>query len=133
MANYFDGNKSEAKRILDEFIMKSLVDNHWNQESDYNSMSDKYSATGTNLYALLTIGGAKESDVKGIVQWLMNNRGGYEGLWGSTRQSAQILFALIKYIQTYDELNPDLKYELILNGDALVKGNASSSRIFKRD
>ena len=61
----------------------------------------------------------------------MNNRGGYEGLWGSTRQSAQILFALIKYIQTYDELNPDLKYELILNGDALVKGNASSSKFSK--
>lgn len=131
LANYFNGNISEAKRIRDDFFMKKMVDNHWNQEAAYNSMSDKYSATGTNLYALLTIGGAKESDVKGIVQWLMNNRGGYEGLWGSTRQSAQILFALIKYIQTYDELNPDLKYELVLNGEKLVGGTAGNAKFSK--
>ncbi|MBI4994646.1 hypothetical protein HZC21_03310 [Candidatus Peregrinibacteria bacterium] len=130
LANHFNGNESEAKRIRDEFIMKSFANNHWKQESDYNSMSDEYSATGTNLYVLLTMG-AKESEIKGIVQWLMNNRGGYEGLWGSTRQSAQILFALLKYIQTYDELNPDLKYELILNGEQLVKGAASSSKFSK--
>lgn len=131
LANYFNGNKNEAKRIKNDFLMKKMVNNHWEQEFDYKSMGDKYSATGTNLYALLTIGGVKESDVRGIVQWLMNNRNGYEGLWGSTRQSAQILFALMKYIKTYDELSPDLKYELVLNGENLAKGEAGSSKFSK--
>lgn len=132
LVHYFNNNKNEAKRIVENYILPKLTNNHWEQTNDYNSMTDSYSATGVNLFALLTIGGADESTVKEIVVWLMNHRQGYEGLWGSTRQSSQILFALIKYIQTYNEFDPELNYTIELNGNELSEGKIVNSKFSKK-
>lgn len=136
LTHHFNGNTKEAKRVVSEYILKTLKDHHWEQEGAMRdghdlSMADKYLATGVNLSALLTIGGAEESEIKGIVQWLMNHRVGYHGLWGSTRQSSQILFALIKYIQKYDEFDPDFEYTVTLNGGELSKGRARDNKFSK--
>ncbi len=137
LAHHFNGNKEEAKRIVKDYILKKLEDSHWEQPDNlYDghdlSMGDKYLATGVNLSALLTIGGAEESEIREIVQWLMTHRNGYEGLWGSTRQSSQVLFALLKFVQKYNEFDPNFDYVLTLGGEKLFDGKANGKNFSKK-
>ncbi len=130
LAHHYNGDAKEAKRLVQDFILKKLTDHHWEQPDNlYDghdlSMGDKYMATGVNLSALLTIGGAQESEIREIVQWLMTHRFGYEGLWGSTRQSSQVLFALLKFIQKYNEFDPNYSYDLVVNGKKLAQGSVT--------
>lgn len=137
LAHHYNGDKKEAERIAKDFILKKLADHHWEQPDNlYDghdlSMGDKYLATGVNLSALLTIGGAEESEIREIVQWLMTHRNGYEGLWGSTRQSSQVLFALLKFVQKYNEFDPDFDYSVVLGGKKLSDGKASGKNFSKK-
>lgn len=137
LTHYFNGNLKEAKRVVTEFLMKDFADDHWEQaDNSYDghdmSMSDKYMATGVNLSALMTIGGATDSQIKSIVKWLMDHRNGYEGLWGSTRQSSQVLFALTKYITKYNELAPNFSYKVAFNGGKLAAGRVSNAKFKKK-
>ena len=135
---YFNkGNKKEARRIVDAYIIPQMENNHWEQPDDLKdghdmTMADKYLATGVNLSALMQIGGADEAQIKGIVQWLMGNRSGYEGLWGSTRQSSQVLFALLTFIQKYQEFNPEFRYTLALNGKEIDSGRVAKAGFNKK-
>lgn len=129
---HYNGEETEAKRIMNEYILPKMKDNnHFDQKEDYESMSDKYKATGVNLLAMIEIGADKQQ-IRNVVKWLMDNRRGYEGLWGSTRQSSQILMALIKYIEKYDELNPDSSYEVILNGQKIASDYISDAKYNKK-
>lgn len=137
LTNYNHGLKKEARRIVDSYIMPQLKNNHWEQADDLKdghdrSMSDKYLATGVNLQALMQIGGADEAKIKGIVQWLMQNRNGYEGLWGSTRQSSQVLFALLAFVEKYQELAPNFSYTVELNGKELDSGRVTRANFNKK-
>ncbi|MBI2639000.1 hypothetical protein HYW83_05420 [Candidatus Peregrinibacteria bacterium] len=137
LAHHYNGNKEEAQRIVKDYILKKLEDSHWEQPDNlYDghdlSMGDKYLATGVNLSALLTIGGAQESEIREIVQWLMTHRNGYEGLWGSTRQSSQVLFALLKFIQKYNEFDPNFDYAITLGNEKLFDGKANGKNFSKK-
>lgn len=125
---YYNGNLEKARIVLDKILSQLQVD-HWEMPKDWEnweSLKDRYSATGVNLLALLKID-EKNAVVPKIVQWLMHNRMGYEGLWGSTRQSIQILLALVEYIKKTDELNPDFVYDVFLNGE-LIKNDQVKDR-----
>lgn len=125
-----NGNHDLAKRVMDK-ILENLKTDHWELTENFNdwhgSMRDKYSATGVNLLALMKIDPGHNAKQQ-IVQWLMNNRNGYDGLWGSTRQSMQILFALIEYLKTTDELKPNFTYQILLNGELLKKDTITDGK-----
>lgn len=114
---YNIGKTEEAHQVLAQ-IKALQVDHHWQMEENFDyhgALKDTYSATGVNLLALLTIEGNVE-EARPIIQWLMANRSGYEGLWGSTRQSAQILLALIRFVDMSQELSQLPTYGVTING-----------------
>lgn len=123
------GDTVKAKAVLSK-ILGEMKNNYWEMpdSSDYHgALKDKYSATGVNLLALIRIN-YNEKKASEIAQWLMNNRLGYEGLWGSTRQSTQILYALIEYLKKTAELKPNYSYDIYLNGDLLKSAKIINSR-----
>lgn len=123
------GDTIKAKAVLAK-IMGEMTDNHWDVPDNFDyhgALKDKYSATGVNLLALVKIN-FNEKNASGIAQWLMNNRAGYEGLWGSTRQSSQILYALIEYLKKTSELKPNYVYDIYLNGNLLKSAKINNSR-----
>ncbi len=124
-------HKSSAKKLIEEDLLPRMKNNHWEVETDYNSMSDTYSTTGVALRALLEVGGSDQETMQGIVEWLMQNRNGYEGLWGSTRQSSEVLRALIKYAQRFDELAPNFTYTVELNGKVIDTQTVTDARFSK--
>lgn len=127
LAAYNNGNKELAKQIVTT-IKSQMTDSHWEFSGEYDyhgALKDRYSATGVNLLAISMID-HNESVEKGIVQWLMQHRTGYDGLWGSTRQSSQILYALVNYLQKSNELSPSYTYSVSLNGAKLKSGKLNS-------
>lgn len=127
LALYYDKSEAKAKHLLNR-IKGEMKDSHWDLPESYEywhgSMKDKYSATGLSLLAMIKID-YDEKTAQEIVGWLMRNRNGYEGLWGSTRQSSLILFALIDYVSRSSELSPQYEYSIYLNSK-LVKGDKVS-------
>lgn len=127
LASHYNGDKERARELVGK-IKSVMKDNHWELDSanDYHgALKDKYSATGVSLLAVMTIE-PDETIQKNAVQWLMQHRTGYDGLWGSTRQSSQILFALAQYLQNSKELSPSYTYTVALNGTTLKSGKISS-------
>lgn len=120
-----------AINMIQDHLLPRMQDNHWELEMNYESMSDTYSATGVALRALLEVGGADQETMQGIVEWLMQNRNGYEGLWGSTRQSSEVLRALIKYAQKFNALAPDYTYTVELNGKVIDTQTVTDARFIK--
>lgn len=127
LASQLNGNKELALKVVRE-IKSQMKDSHWEFTGTYDyhgALKDRYSATGVNLLAISMIQ-HDEAVEKNIVQWLMQHRTGYDGLWGSTRQSSQILYALVNYLQNSKELSPSYSYTVTLNGVKLKTGKMSS-------
>lgn len=120
---------NDAKLVLEK-IKSQLQTDHWEtaQSDDWHGpIRDKYIATGVNLLALIRLEPQSEY-IPNIIQWLMSNRNGYDGLWGSTRQSAQILYALIAYLKDSDEFTPNYTYEVYLNGKQIKIDTVSTQK-----
>lgn len=127
------GDSAKAKAVLAK-VMEDLQTDHWEMPTTYDyhgSLKDKYSATGLNLLALVTIDNNPEISQK-IVAWLMRNRNGYDGLWGSTRQSSQILFGLLAYLGKTNELKPSFTYQVYLNNQLVKSERVTDSRYVLR-
>jgi uncharacterized protein YfaS (alpha-2-macroglobulin family) len=127
LASHYNGNSEQARKLV-RSIKKSIKDNHWELEGDgdyHGALKDQYSATGVSLLAIMTIE-SDEAIEKGVIQWLMQRRTGYDGLWGSTRQSAQILYGLVTYLQNSKEMSPSYTYKVMLNGKSLKSGKISN-------
>jgi len=128
LAFHNEGKTGEALTLLAE-LKESYKDGHWEMpKSDlgHGTMQDKYSATGVGLLALLQIEGESQMTQE-ITQWLMLNRNGYMGLWGSTRQSTQILLGLVEYLKNTNELSPNYAYNVDVNGSSLAAGKVTNA------
>lgn len=128
--------KTQKAQQLSQLAQQDMKDgNHWiipdSSFYDYRgALKDQYSTTGVNLAALVTAD-PNNQKVTDVVQWLMNNKNGYNGLWGSTRQSAQILMALTEYIKQSDEFKPDYSYEVRINDNTVLSEQVSSRNYSK--
>src|SRR6202035_480891 len=84
-------------------------------------LNDDNSAEST-AFALrfLTHADASSPLLEGAAQWLVLNRNG--GYWGgSNEQTALVLFGLVNYLATSQELNADFDVDVQLNGASIGK------------
>jgi len=84
-------------------------------------INDDNSAEST-AFALrfLTHADAHSPLLEGAAQWLVLNRnGGY--WWNSTEQTAMVLFGLVDYLASSQELNADFDVDVLLNGGSIGK------------
>lgn len=61
------------------------------------------------------------------VRWLMNAR--HNDSWGSTLDSAYAILALTDYIQQSGELDANFAYEVSLNGEVIIREQATSDNL----
>ncbi|MCK4342727.1 MAG: alpha-2-macroglobulin, partial [Phycisphaerae bacterium] len=91
---------------------------HWGEDGIYYRWSDGgEEATAFALRALLAIDPENEL-VEPVTNWLIKNRRGAQ--WRSTRDTAIVVLALNDYLRVSGELQPEMEYELIVNGHSIT-------------
>jgi hypothetical protein len=71
----------------------------------------------------------ENKDLHKIVRWLVSKRRG--NCWYSTKDTSAIVYALVDYLAISDELNPDFKLKLTLNGKEILSEQITKENMFK--
>ena len=117
-----DSRAAQIAQMLEEKAQHSGALVSW--PSSYNpllDLSDDNSAEST-AFALrfLTHADPKSPLLEGAAQWLVLHRNdGY--WWNSTEQTAMVLFGLVDYLASSQELNADFDVDVLLNGASIGK------------
>ena len=91
---------------------------HWGEDGIYWRWSDGgVEATSFALRALLAID-PKNKLIEPVTNWLIKNRRGAQ--WSNTRDTAIVVLTLNDYLRTSGELQPELGYELLVNGNSIA-------------
>jgi uncharacterized protein YfaS (alpha-2-macroglobulin family) len=91
---------------------------HWGEDGLYWRWSDGgVEATSFALRALLAID-PQNKLIEPVTNWLIKNRRGAQ--WSNTRDTAIVVLTLNDYLRTSKELQPQLGYELLVNGNAIA-------------
>jgi uncharacterized protein YfaS (alpha-2-macroglobulin family) len=96
-------------------------------EGGYSWRSDDVSVTAHTLRALLAVS-PNDQTVSAAVRWLMANRDG--SAWGSTKASAEAVFALAEYMEQTRELEPDFTTRVALDSQTLRSLTATRATAF---
>jgi uncharacterized protein YfaS (alpha-2-macroglobulin family) len=101
---------------------------HWGEDGIYWRWSDGgVEATAFALRALLTID-SKNKLIEPVTNWLIKNRRGAQ--WSNTRDTAIVVLAMNDYLRQSGELQPNLEYELLVNGESIAKKKVSGADVF---
>lgn len=91
---------------------------HWGEDGLYWRWSEGgVEATAVALRAILAID-PKNKLVEPVTNWLIKNRRGAQ--WSNTRDTAIVVLTLNDYLRTSGELQSDLGYQLLVNGNDVV-------------
>ncbi len=102
---------------------------HWGEDGIWWRWSDGgIEATSFALRALLTIDPGNEL-IEPVTNWLIKNRRGAQ--WSNTRDTAITIFALNDYLRVSGELDTDLEYELLVNGQSVARQRVSGDQILR--
>jgi uncharacterized protein YfaS (alpha-2-macroglobulin family) len=91
---------------------------HWGEDGLYWRWSDGgVEATSFALRALLAID-PQNKLIEPVTNWLIKNRRGAQ--WSNTRDTAIVVLTLNDYLRVSKELQPELGYELLVNGNQVA-------------
>src|SRR6185295_4155918 len=91
---------------------------HWGEDGFYWRWSDGgVEATSFALRAMLAID-PQNRLVEPVTNWLIKNRRGAQ--WSNTRDTAIVVLTLNDYLRISKELQPQLSYELVVNGASIA-------------
>ena len=91
---------------------------HWGEDGIYWRWSDGgVEATSFALRALLAID-PQNKLIEPVSNWLIKNRRGAQ--WSNTRDTAIVVLTLNDYLRTTRELEPQISYELLVNGSSIA-------------
>ena len=91
---------------------------HWGEDGIYWRWSDGgVEATSFALRALLAIDPSNRL-IEPVTNWLIKNRRGAQ--WSNTRDTAIVVLTLNDYLRASKELQTDLSYELLVNGNSVA-------------
>ncbi|HEV7799200.1 MAG TPA: MG2 domain-containing protein [Pyrinomonadaceae bacterium] len=91
---------------------------HWGEDGIYWHWSEGgVEATSFVVRALLTID-PQNKLVEPATNWLLKNRRGAQ--WSNTRDTAIVVLTLNDYLRTTREAQPELSYELLVNGNSVA-------------
>lgn len=105
----------EASAKLDRLLVAENGMMHWKAVGADTTGSD-LTATAAGLRALLTVN-RNDPRIPAILRWLMFKR--TDGYWGTTRDTAWTLMALVDYLGTTQEISANGTVALTLNGSPL--------------
>ncbi len=102
---------------------------HWGEDGIWWRWSDGgIEATSFALRALLRIDPGNEL-IEPATNWLIKNRRGAQ--WSNTRDTAITIFALNDYLQVSGELETDLEYEVLVNGQSIARRSVGGEQILR--
>ncbi|MBL6764909.1 MAG: alpha-2-macroglobulin [Verrucomicrobiae bacterium] len=101
---------------------------HWGGDGFRRWSEGNVETTAFVLKALLAIQ-PKHRLIEPSVNWLLKNRRGAQ--WNNTRDTAIVILALNDYLRVTGELQPQLQYELLVNGRSVAKRNIAGADVFK--
>jgi uncharacterized protein YfaS (alpha-2-macroglobulin family) len=91
---------------------------HWGEDGLYWRWSEGgVEATSFVLRAMLAIDPGNKL-IEPVTNWLVKNRRGAQ--WSNTRDTAIVVLTLNDYLRTSKELQPQLRYELLVNGTSIA-------------
>ena len=97
---------------------------HWGEDGLYWRWSDGgIEATSFALRALLEIDPGNKL-IEPVTNWLIKNRRGAQ--WSNTRDTAIVVMTLDNYLRTSRELQPQMGYELLVNGNSIATKQISA-------
>ncbi|HLN99493.1 MAG TPA: hypothetical protein VK208_13615, partial [Pyrinomonadaceae bacterium] len=98
---------------------------HWGEDGLYWRWSEGgVEATSFVLRALLAID-PQNKLIEPVTNWLIKNRRGAQ--WSNTRDTAIVVLTLNDYLKKSGELQPDIGYELLVNGTSIVSKQISAN------
>ncbi len=100
----------------------------------YTWQDDKVQTTAMAVKALLMDPVSLKDNpelMNRAVRWLMQQRQG--GGWWNTQSTAFIIYAMVDYLKTSKELEPDYSVKLFVNGEMLLDKRMTRDDIFKKD
>jgi hypothetical protein len=98
---------------------------HWGEDGVYWRWSEGgVEATSFALRALLAID-PQNKLIEPVTNWLIKNRRGAQ--WSNTRDTAIVVLTLNDYLRVSKELQPQLGYELLVNGASIATRQITST------
>ncbi|HKB67245.1 MAG TPA: MG2 domain-containing protein [Pyrinomonadaceae bacterium] len=95
-----------------------LATAHWGEDGLYWRWSDGgVEATSFVLRALLAVD-PQNKLIEPVTNWLVKNRRGAQ--WSNTRDTAIVVLTLNDYLKKSGELQADMSYELLVNGNSVA-------------
>ncbi|MEO8447290.1 MAG: alpha-2-macroglobulin family protein, partial [bacterium] len=96
----------------------------------YTWQNDKVQTTAMALKAIIDIN--TNSDLKDkVVRWLMMQRQGTA--WRNTQETAMIIYAMVDYLKTSNELTPNYNVKVFVNGQNVFEKQMTSEDVFRKD
>ncbi len=129
------GENSRAKEALAE-LEKSAIKlqgegaAYWEgKQFHYNWQDDKVQTTAMALKALVNID--ETSELKDmVIRWLVMQRQGTS--WRSTQETAIIIYSMIDYLKTSQELDPDYQVSVFVNDRNILQKQMTKSDVFTK-
>lgn len=133
------GNEELAKKYNDKLIadVKDMGESgaYWGgQIFKYTWQDDKVQTTAMAVKSLV----ADERSLKDnpelmnkAIRWLMQQRQG--GGWWNTQATAFTIYALVDYLKTSKELEPDYSIKIHVNGELLLDKKMTREDVFAKD
>jgi uncharacterized protein YfaS (alpha-2-macroglobulin family) len=128
-AAYAKDHKTQNTMIswLEENVIESGSMAYWGGKKFYYSWQDDQVETTANAIHALLLKDEDHALIPKSVIWLLNKRKGNS--WYNTRQTAMSVYALQNLIKK--EINPDLEYELAVNGFNIGRFKLDNSDVNK--
>ena len=139
---FFQREEKDRFRTVFEYLTQFLVRDAENQTAHLSLPSFCYwwywygndIETQAAYLRLLCLDGRQESLEKAawIVKYLLNNRKNAT-YWSSTRDTAQVLEAFTQYLRTTNELAPQMKVDVLLDGEVKKTVEITPENLFTAD
>jgi len=100
----------------------------------YSWQDDKVQTTAMAVKALLLDPVSLKDNpelMNKAIRWLMQQRQG--GGWWNTQSTAFIIYAMVDYLKTSKELEPDYSVKISVNGEQILDKHMSKADVFEKD
>jgi hypothetical protein len=129
------GDNSRAKEALAD-LEKNVIKlqgegaAYWEgKQFHYNWQDDKVQTTAMALKAFVNID--EKSELKDmVIRWLIMQRQGTS--WRSTQETAIIIYSMVDYLKTSQELDPDYSLSVFVNDKNILQKQMTKSDVFAK-
>ena len=126
-----DGKANESLSILEKNAKTSGEGAaYWEgKQFHYQWQNDKVQTTAMALKAIVNINESSQLKDK-VIRWLMMQRQGTA--WRNTQETAMIVYAMVDYLKTSNELEPDYSVKVMVNGQNVFEKKMSKEDVFRK-